>query len=254
MSEQVIGRPNYGNWVSVRLILIFGLAGLALLAAGYFFLPLALLALLALFVAGYFTYARYRFSERGGDVQSRIVDLVLDNLEWDGKGNALDIGCGNGALVIKLARKCPAATVTGIDYWGANWEYSKGTCEANARLEGVGGRTSFQKASAMALPFADGQFDAVVSNLTFHEVRNAKDKRELLREALRVLKKGGTFTFQDLFLIKSAYGSPNDLVKTIQGWGVSRVEFVDTHDTPFIPGSLKLPFMVGTMAIIKGEK
>ena len=254
MSEQVTVKPDYGNWVSKRLIYIFGVAGLVLLAASYLFLPLAILALLSLVSAGYFIYARRAFSYRGGNVQGRIVDLVLDHLEWDGKGHALDIGGGNGALVVKLAHKYPDARATGIDYWGGNWEYSKSTCETNARLEGIGDRVAFQKASASALPFTDGQFDAVVSNLTFHEVKDAKDKREVIREALRVVKKGGKFTFQDLFLMKPTYGDPEDLVSTIESWGIGKVEFIDTHDSPFIPEPLKLAFMVGTIGIIAGEK
>lgn len=254
MSEAVKTKPDYGNWVSKRLIYVSGLAGLVLLLASYLFLPLVILAAVALFIAAYFAYARHLFAPQGGNVQARVIDLALSHLDWDGKGRVLDIGCGNGAFAVKLARKYPGARVTGIDYWGANWEYSKGTCDANARLEGVGDRVTFQKASASALPFADGQFDAVVSNLTFHEVRDAKDKLELIREALRVVRKGGRFTFQDLFLMKPTYGDPGDLVRTIESWGVAKVEFVDTRDAPFIPGALKLPFMVGTIAVLKGEK
>ncbi len=115
-------------------------------------------------------------------------------------------------------------------------------------------RVAFEKASASKLPFEDEVFDAVVSNLTFHEVRYVKDKRELVREALRVLKKGGSFAFQDLFLVKKLYGRPDELVRTIKSWGISEVEFVDTHNEPFIPRALKLPFMVGTIGIIKGKK
>jgi SAM-dependent methyltransferase len=254
MSENVTAKPEYGNWVSKRLIYIFGASGLVLLGAAYLFLPLAILAILSLVAAGYFVYARHAFSYRGDNVQGQIIDLVLSRLEWDGKGQALDIGCGNGALAIKLARKYPEARVTGIDYWGSNWEYSQGTCETNARLEGVSDRTTFRKAGASALPFEDGRFDAVVSNLTFHEVKDAKDKREVIREALRVVKKGGKFTFQDLFLMKPTYGDPEDLVRTIKSWGIEKVEFIDTHDEAFIPGPLKLAFMVGTIGIITGEK
>jgi cyclopropane fatty-acyl-phospholipid synthase-like methyltransferase len=254
MSEAVMAKPDYGNWVSKRLIYVFGLAGLVLFVASYLFLPLVILSLLAFIIAAYFAYSRHLFSPEGGNVQAQIIDLALAHVDWDGQGEALDIGCGNGALAVKLARKYPGARVTGADYWGANWEYSKGTCDTNARLEGVGDRVTFQKASASALPFADGQFDAVVSNLTFHEVRDAKDKREVIREALRVVKKGGKFTFQDLFLMRPTYGDPEELVKTIKSWGIEKVEFIDTHGAAFIPGALKLPFMVGTIGIIRGEK
>lgn len=247
-------KPNYGNWVSKRLVFVPGLIGLALLVISLLFPLLIVLVFLFLLVGAYFAYTRYLFSPRGKNVQDKIYELLMSRLDWDGEGRLLDIGCGNAALSIKLAHKYPNARITGVDYWGANWEYSKNVCEKNAALEGVNDRLTFQKASALKLPFEDGHFDAAVSNLTFHEVRDVKDKRELLREALRVVRKGGKFVFQDLFLVKKMYGDPEDLVETIKSWGIEKVEFVDTHNEPFIPRALKLPFMVGTMGIIRGKK
>lgn len=127
-------------------------------------------------------------------------------------------------------------------------------CEKNAQIEEVGQRITFQKASASKLPFPDGCFDSAVSNLTFHEVVDAKDKREVIREALRVVKPGGTFAFQDLFLIEREFGKMDDFLQGIRAWGIRKVEFVETRNAPFIPSALKLPFMVGTMGIILGEK
>lgn len=118
-------------------------------------------------------------------MQDRVVELVLANLDWNGEGQALDIGCGSAALTIKLVKKYPKARVIGIDYWGERWEFSKEMCERNAEIEGVRDRVAFQKASASSLPFADGYFDAVISNLVFHEVSDAADKRDVIREALR---------------------------------------------------------------------
>jgi ubiquinone/menaquinone biosynthesis C-methylase UbiE len=166
----------------------------------------------------------------------------------------LDIGCGNGALTIKFAQKCPRARVVGIDYWGKRWEYSKDACERNAKIEGVSERVTFKKASATSLPFCDGYFDAVVSNFVFHEVSDAKDKRELIREALRVVRKGGAFAFQDEFLIKQFWGDPDDLVAVVRGWGTNKVEFVRTRDADFIPRALRIPFILGAIAIIAGNK
>jgi ubiquinone/menaquinone biosynthesis C-methylase UbiE len=187
-------------------------------------------------------------------VQSRIEDLVLDELRWDGKGEALDIGCGNGPLAIAIAKAHPAAHVTGIDTWGAGWEYSRTVCERNAAIEGVSSRTSFQKASAAALPFDDAAFDVVVSNLVFHEVRAVKDKKLLLEEALRVLRPGGVFVFQDLFQWKRVYGDVEVLRAALEAWGVRSVSFRATNDSSFIPTPLKLPFMVGTIWILSGVK
>ena len=96
----------------------------------------------------------------------------------------------------------------------------KAPVKRTRRLRALAKGRRFQKASASKLPFADGYFDAAVSNLCFHEVADAKDKREVIREALRVVKKGGKFAFQDLFLLKPVYGDMDALVATIKGWGV----------------------------------
>jgi ubiquinone/menaquinone biosynthesis C-methylase UbiE len=211
-------------------------------------------AVLFLLVAVYFLYVRHQFSPQGGNVQDHIWTLVLANLGWNGEGRALDIGCGNGALTIKLAQRYPKAQIIGIDYWGKAWEYSKSVCERNARIEGVGERVTFQRANAAALPFADGYFDAAVSNFVFHMVGKSKDKREIVREALRVVKNGGVFSFQDEFLVKPLFGDIDDLVETIKSWGIGKVEFVQTRDADFIPRALKLPFILGTIGLIRGEK
>lgn len=252
--RKLLEKPEYGNWVSKRLIILSAILGLVFLGLIPFSKIFSIPAGLFFLISMYFEYARYKFSPKGGNVQGHILDLLLTHLDWHGKGLILDVGCGNGALTIKLAHKYATAQVVGIDYWGRNWEYSKDACEANVKIEGVADRTTFQKASASALPFEDKYFDAVVSNLVFHEVKDVVDKREAIREALRVLKKGGKFAFQDLFLVKRTYGDSDDLVRTVLGGGVRNVEFVQTRDATFIPLALKLPFMVGTIGVIKGEK
>ena len=99
-----------------------------------------------------------------------------------------------------------------------------------------------------------GVFDVVVSNLVFHEVRDVADKRLLLKEALRVLKKGGIFVFQDLFLWRRIYGDVDDLIGVIKGWGIAEAHFSPTNAAPFLPTALKLPFMLGAIGIIVGVK
>lgn len=245
---------SYGNWVSAKFIYIPFLMGACFLGLTVVWPGFAILAILCLLSGTYFVYARHAFSPRGGNIQAKLWEMVLTRLDWNGKGKALDIGCGNGPLTIALAGRHPNGQVTGIDYWGKGWDYSKAVCERNAEAAGVAGRVDFQQASASALPFEDESFDAAVSNFVFHEVSDAKDKRDLIREALRVVKKGGRFAFQDLFLAREIYGEVDDLLETIKGWGVAEVSFVDTSSSDFLPAALKLPFMVGKIGIIYGVK
>ena len=257
--------PDYGNWVSMRGLYTLGALAIFFLILSFVFLAglaaaAASLVAAAFFVAlGYNTFMRYTFSPRGGNLEAQIREMVLDHFDWDGEGQALDIGCGNGPLTIAVAKKFPKARVTGIDYWGGtifkneySRAYSKQACERNAQIEGVADRVTFQRASARALPFDDESFDAAVSNFVFYLV-DARDKRDVIKESLRVVKKGGAFAFHDPFLSKRVYGNFDDLLQTIRSWGVSRVEFVDTSGADFIPAVLRTPFM-RCIGIIYGRK
>ena len=175
------------------------------------------LALCALFAAmALYTQAcRRAFSFTGGNVMGNIHRFLLSRLPWDGRGSLLDIGCGSGALAILCAKTWPSSQVTGIDYWGKEWNYAKAQCEENARIEQVPA-VQFCQGDAAHLPFADGSFDAAVSNFVFHEVRTQPDKRQVVREALRVIKKGGSFAFHDLFEQKQLYGDMDEFLEILR--------------------------------------
>lgn len=245
---------DYGNWVSSKLVYTPAALGLLLIGLSLLWRPLLLGACLSLLASGYFLYARRQFAPEGGDLQAKIRDVVLAELRWNGDGRLLDIGCGNGALAIEAARRYSQAQIAGIDCWGGKWEYSRERCEENARKASVAERTRFQRASAARLPFADETFDVVVSNMVFHEVEETRDKREVIREALRVLKQGGEFSFQDLFMWRTLYGETEDLVATVRSWGVDEVELVDTSRRVLLPRPMRLPFMVGNTGLLHGRK
>lgn len=254
MNEARTARSDYGNWVPWKLIYGPGILALAFLGLSLVH-PASLLGA-AFFLAclAYFAYARYQFSHHGGRLQARIRNAVLDHLDWNGEGTALDIGCGNGPLTTALARHHPHAEIVGIDCWNGLWDYSRKACDQNATAEGVADRVSFQKASAVYLPFDDESFDAAVSNFVFHEIREVKDKTQLVKEALRVVRKGGKFCFQDVLAGRGLYGNPDQLLQTIRGWGVQEADYVNTSGADFIPRLLRNPIMVGSIGIIYGTK
>ena len=63
----------------------------------------------------------------------------------NGVARIIDIGSGNGVLAVKLTQQYGEADVTGMDYWGEDWEYSRSVCERNARLVGVNDVFIFQE-------------------------------------------------------------------------------------------------------------
>lgn len=266
-------KPSYGNWVSIRMMRLCSVGTIVFLILSILsFCPLpfllhlplgalmairillSLVALLLLLSAVYMGVCRHLFSYDGGQVAAKILDYVLEHLDWDGNGALLDIGCGSGALTIRAAKKFPDAALTGIDYWGAIWNFAKEQCEQNAQAEGVGKRIVFQKGDAASLPFPGESFDAVVSNFVFHEVRSQPDKRLVVKEALRVVKKGGVFAFHDLFLQKSLYGDMQAFVNELKAEGISEIHFVCSRDERFIPGIMKTPTMLGNIGLLYGRK
>jgi len=183
-------------------------------------------------------------------MQRQFWNLLIEQLNWDGNGKALDIGTGSGPIAILLARKYPSALVKGIDYWGEPWTYSRQKCERNAEIEGVSSRVSFERASAVDLPFSDGEFDAVLSNFVFHAIK-FQDRTQLIAEALRVLRDGGAFAFQDLF--NDEFYS-EDFLDIVEGWGLREVNFVDSSDYIHIPIALRPKHMTGGSGILFGIK
>jgi SAM-dependent methyltransferase len=220
--------------------------------------PWFLLFLVPLGIFGYITMilalTMYRFAPRGGDLQRRVHDLIAAKAELAPKSQALDVGCGSGSLVVRLARASADSTVTGVDSWDRDWEYSKKQCEDNARIEGVAARTVFLKQSGAALGFADGSFDAVVSCLTFHEIGDVRRKSDGLVEALRVLRPGGRYVFLDLFGDPAFYPSVDDVRTAIDQANGSIAEFGGLGDWLPLPFPLRHPKVLGHAMLVVGTK
>jgi ubiquinone/menaquinone biosynthesis C-methylase UbiE len=200
----------------------------------------------------YMIYAYWLFGRNNGELQKQLCNALLDRLDWDSNGKALDIGTGSGRVAIYLAKKYSSAYCVGIDYWGNPWTYSRDICDRNAKIEGVADRVRFQRASAVKLPFQDGEYGLVISNFVFHSVR-VVNKMPLIKEALRVLKQGGSFAFQDLFN-KQFYGDMDIFYKELQSWGLKELRLVDSADFVYIPLALRVEHMVGNAKILYGIK
>ena len=173
----------------------------------------------------------------GAAVLLGVHEHLVEHLDWNGEGRLLDIGCGAAALTVRCAKAFPKAQITAMDYWGAEWNYAKEQCERNAQIEGVADRISFQKGDAAKLDFPDETFDAAVSNFVFHEVRTAKDKRDVVREALRVVKNGGVFP-SGYVSQKALYGDMEQFVRELKAEGISEVHYIGNlgKELDFSPG------------------
>jgi ubiquinone/menaquinone biosynthesis C-methylase UbiE len=106
-------------------------------------------------------------------------------------GQAVDLGCGPGHLVVELARMAPGLHVTGVDLS----DEMLARAEACARQSGLQERISFRKGDAAQIPFPDRSLDLAVSTLSLH---HWSEPVAVLDEIERVLRPGGAFLVFDL--------------------------------------------------------
>jgi ubiquinone/menaquinone biosynthesis C-methylase UbiE len=115
-----------------------------------------------------------------------MTEWGLQQIKVPANGAILDVGCGGGETVRKLAALAPEGRVIGLDYSTASVEVSRDT---NAQ-EIEAGRVKIAQASVAALPFPDRTFDIVTAVETHYYW---PDLPANVGEILRVLKPAGTF-------------------------------------------------------------
>jgi len=260
MDMQTKPELDYGNWVRKKQLTFLGGITLALaVLAVSVSIPIARLVLLILALLSFITflvplYAYVMCSQSGGKFQQKVYDQILQHTGSDFAGKALDIGAGNGVLAVLLALRHPRAQVTGVDYWGEDWEYSRSVCEKNAQAAGVADRLDFQKGDAAKLVFGDGEFGLVVSNLTFHEVKSAADKRRVLQEALRLVSAGGNFAFIDYFFEEKYYGETDEFKVFLSSLGLKQATLLPLREVIQMPKLLLHPKVFGRVGLLYGER
>jgi ubiquinone/menaquinone biosynthesis C-methylase UbiE len=116
----------------------------------------------------------------------------------------LDIGCGPGALIHALAEHTPNGLVAGIDTSPVMLHQAS---RRNAQLIQQR-RVQLQRASALALPFADATFDIAISA---NSVQLWPDQLAGVTEMRRVLKPGG----QIAIILQPIWVKTNDEVKAL---------------------------------------
>ena len=132
---------------------------------------------------------------------SKMTDWGLQQVIVPKNAAILDVGCGGGRTVRRLAALEPDSKVVGLDYSAASVAVSRDTNADNI----AAGRVHIELGSVAALPFPDCTFDVVTAVETHYYW---PDLPANVREIRRVLKPGGMFT-----LIADTYrGEPFRLV------------------------------------------
>lgn len=123
---------------------------------------------------------------RMNDSHAAVTEWGLSHLSIAPDAAVLDIGCGGGATLRRLAARAPRGHITGLDYSEVSV-----ACSAAFNTDAIAaGRMEVVQGSVERLPFADESFDIITTVESFYFW---PQPQENLREVHRVLKRGGTF-------------------------------------------------------------
>jgi SAM-dependent methyltransferase len=138
---------------------------------------------------------RYPIERRKGEIERLLIqagalaadtEIMLDRIGVAGGWHCLDLGCGPGGITGLLSRRVgPAGRVLGLDTDTVFLDYARREAPSNVQLvEGDAYRTGLEAAS----------FDLV--HLRFL-ASTAGEPLKLLREAMRLAKRGGVVACQE---------------------------------------------------------
>ena len=120
-----------------------------------------------------------------GPVHGRVLELVTAALDGRVPGDILDIGCGTGRLLRRIATVWPAARLTGVDPADGMIRV------ARTLTPGV----TFFVGQGEAVPLPDSSVDIAFSTVSFH---HWQDQAAGVRDVARVLRPGGIFCLADI--------------------------------------------------------
>jgi ubiquinone/menaquinone biosynthesis C-methylase UbiE len=152
----------------------------------------------------------------GYDVLTRVFgmgsvyDTLVAQAELADGQRVLEIGCGTGNVTTRVKRAAPGADVVGTD------PDPLALARAQRKARGTAG-IRFERAYAQELPFADGEFDRVLSSMMLHHLDDdvkaaaAVEIHRVLRPGgiLHIVDIGGPMTARDGFMARRMLRSPH---------------------------------------------
>ncbi|MBE9199819.1 MULTISPECIES: class I SAM-dependent methyltransferase [unclassified Nodularia (in: cyanobacteria)] len=121
-------------------------------------------------------------------IYQAIHKRLLEYVDLPERANILDMGCGTGRLLERLATEFPDVRATGLDLSANMLRMARLSNCHHPRLIYIEGQ-------AESLPFGEGQFNAVFSTISF---LHYLEPQQVLSEVARVLSPGGRFYLVDI--------------------------------------------------------
>ncbi|MFH1129410.1 MAG: class I SAM-dependent methyltransferase [Patescibacteria group bacterium] len=137
---------------------------------------------------GYFSNKNISFLESMMELNKKMLKLS----QIDNKSSVLDLGCGNGNNSFFINEKTDAKVV-GLDLSDTRIENAKKVLLTKSKK--VKDKIRFFQGSATKLPFGKNTFSNIWSQAAIYHMHN---KKKVLKEIARVLKRDGVFIFDDL--------------------------------------------------------
>lgn len=179
--------------------ILFFLGGIGLLVHGYlnrmsYNIASEMVAGVLLIIAsGFFLHTTMRG-------KYLIFDQLMAQLEIAPSDQVLDIGCGRGALLTRIAQQLvQPGKVTGIDLWHSREQSNNSLAMAQKNLDelNLADRAQLVTGDMAELPFAANHFDIVATSFAFHYIQRNNRRGQVVAEAIRVLKPGGKIAIID---------------------------------------------------------
>ncbi len=118
-----------------------------------------------------------------------IHQRLLEYVDLQDLPNVLDIGCGTGRLLTRLATEFPNLQGTGLDFSAEMIRQAR-----RRKPDRVRPRLIYLQGNAESLPFVGEQFDAVFNTISFLHYPKPE---QVFSEVSRVLVTGGRFYLVD---------------------------------------------------------
>jgi ubiquinone/menaquinone biosynthesis C-methylase UbiE len=166
--------------------------------------------------------------------QARLTECALDLAPVQAGNRVLDVACGFGGTLARLAGRCPKGFLVGLNIDPRQLELCRDVDPA------AGGGLALTAGDACALPFADGAFDHV---LCVEAMFHFRSRRGFFFEAARVLRQGGSLVVTDILLSRRGAGVP---------WGDAIVEAALSRDYGPWPEPWLAPTALAEVAAAQG--
>jgi ubiquinone/menaquinone biosynthesis C-methylase UbiE len=132
---------------------------------------------------GHFGKRASNYDSVEGKFSRRVYRLLLEQVTLFSGANVLDVGCGTGTMLRKMADICP------INGYGIDMEENM-IAEAKRKCPDL----QIQVARCEATPFENDFFDVITTCMAYHHF---SDQTGFAKETSRILKPGGRLYIAD---------------------------------------------------------